>query len=270
MQLDALLDMGPIRPGRETWAHPRRMMASDGNSYVVKIRNGADSKSFFNEFVASNIALRVGLPAAEPVVIHLGAELIGRSPDLKDAGIEPGAYYATRYLDDACAISDEQGLVVQPSSIANLEDVPALVIFDIFVHNTDRHGGNTLLVPSGGARYRYLLIDHGHCFGGPDWGPDGASDLAYELAGVTWSTDGVTGESDFAAPAALMAGLGEADIDAARDGLPGEWDVPAEDYKALRGSMSSRRRDPMLDTVRANRPIFAGWRRAADRGRGSA
>ena len=260
MGLDAIVDHGPVCPDRETWSRPRHIRASDGNEYVVKIRNGGNgSKSFFNEFVASNIALMVGLPAAEPVIINLGAKFIDETEDLKNAQIEPGAYYATKYHDRAYTISDGERLRIRPSSIVNLDDVPAFVIFDIFVHNKDRNSGNTILIPlnGGNSGYRYLLIDHGHCFGGPAWRVDSASDLAYELGGVLWYTNSVTDESDFVAPATQMARLSEADIDAARDGLPDEWDITTDEYKALRNSMSSRSLDMMLDTVRDNMSIFA-------------
>ena len=260
MGLDVMADHGPVCPGRMTWARPRRMSASDGNIYVVKIRNGGGaSKSFFNEFVAANIALMAGLPVAEPAIVNLGAEFIEDTEDLRDAQIEPGAYFATKYYDEAYAISDEEGLLIRPNLITNLDDVPAFIIFDIFVHNKDRNGGNTLLIPcaSGGSSYCYLLIDHGHCFGGPAWDSDSVSNLSYELAGVPWYTNSITGESDFVAPATQMARLGKADIDAARDGLPDEWGIPADDYNALKNSMAARSLDRMMETVRDNKSIFA-------------
>lgn len=66
-----------------------------------------------------------------------------------------------------------------------------------------------------------------------------------------------------------MARLGGADIDAARDGLPGEWDIPADDYEALKNSMSSRSQYMMLGVVRDNMSIFALLKGAADRGEGA-
>ena len=272
MRLDAVLDHGPVCPDSVTWARPRIMVASDGNTYVVKMRNGGNaSKSFFNEFVATNMALMVGLPAAEPAIVNLGAKFIEDTEDLRDAHVKPGPYFATKYYDGAYTASGGAELAIRPNSIVNLGDVPAFVIFDIFVHNKDRHGGNTLLVPLSGKSYiyRYLLIDHGHCFGGPTWNSDSVSDLPYEVAGVPWYTNNIVGESDFAAPADLMARLGGADIDAARAGLPDEWDIPTDDYNALRNSMSSRSRDAMLDTAKDYMPIFAVLKGTMDSGGGT-
>lgn len=263
MSLDAIVDHGPLRHGKETWARPRRMSANDGNSYVVKVRNGEGSKSFFNEFVASNLARIIGLSAIEPVIINLSLGLIEDSRDLKSAQIKPGLYYATRYIEGAYTSTDDVEPSIQPHSVANIDEVPAFVVFDIFVHNTDRHGGNTLLIRSGTDRdrYKYLLIDHGHCFGGPTWSADEAANIPYEIAGVPWFTDGITGEDDFRKHVVRMTNLDEGDIDAARVGLPDAWDVPASDYNALRCALSSRRPDLMLAAVRSGRAVFSGWKR---------
>ena len=56
MRLDARMDYGPVAPDTETLTCPRRMGASDGFDYVVKVRDGGP-KSLFNEYVAARIAV---------------------------------------------------------------------------------------------------------------------------------------------------------------------------------------------------------------------
>ena len=242
------------------------MSANDGNDYVVKMPGSGNSKSFFNEFLAANIARMAGLFAAEPAVVNVGDELIGRSPDLQAARALPGPHFATRYRRGAYTTSGRIRLQIQPELIANLKDVPSFVVFDVLVHNTDRHGGNTLLVPSDGGRpgYQYMLIDHGHCFGGPYWNHDTVSDMAYKLAGVPWRTDSVAGIDDFAGPADRLTRLAAARIDEARSGLPGEWAIPADDYEALRCTLSSRRPNSILDAIKAGGDRLAGSRTTLD------
>ena len=257
------MDHGPIDPDRETSACPRRMSASDGNCYVVKMRSSGP-KSSFNEYVASGIAIIFGLPAAEPTVVHLGADLIRRTPALQGAQIKPGPYFATRYVTDAYDVDRNAGFSAQPEPVTNLEEIPSFVVFDILVNNTDRNDGNTLLAPSRDDEgrvvgYRYMLIDHGHCFGGPSWDSDTVSGLPYELAHVPWRTDDIESEKDFCGPAERMAGLSGEDVDKAREGLPGVWDVPADEYAALRKAVTSRSAGKVLDAIRANRRRFAGW-----------
>lgn len=264
MRVEARMDHGPIDPEEETSTCPRRMSASDGNCYVVKMRNGGP-KSNFNEYVASGIAKIFRLPTAEPTVVHLGADFVRRMPALQGAQIEPGPYLATRYVRGAYDVGRNARFSAQPEQVTNLEDVPSFVVFDILVNNKDRNDGNTLLAPSRDDEghlvgYRYMLIDHGHCFGGPSWDSDTVSDLPYELAHVPWRTDGVGGEGDFCDPAECMAGLSGKNVDKAREGLPDKWDVPAGEYEALRDAVTSRSAGRMLDAIRVNQGLFAGWR----------
>lgn len=254
------MDHGPIDPEEETSTCPRRMDASDGNCYVVKMRNGGP-KSNFNEHVASGIARIFRLPTAEPTVVHLGADLIRRTPALQGAQIEPGPYLATRYVPGAYDMDGNAGFSAQPEPVTNLEEIHTFVVFDMLVNDKDRSGGNTLLAPSRDDKgrlvgYRYMLIDHGHCFGGPSWDSDTVSDLPYELAHVPWRADGVKGEGDFCDPAERMAGLSGEDVDKAGGGLPGEWDAPAGEYEALRDAVTSRSASKMLDATRANQGLL--------------
>ena len=251
MRLDARMDYGPVAPDTETLTCPRRMRASDGFDYVVKVRDGGP-KSLFNEYVAAKIAQWAGLSVAEPAIVHLGAKFIERTPALRSDRVRPGPYFATKFYDKAYDVYDMAGPRPKPAAITNLEEVPGFVAFDVFVNNTDRNDGNTILVPSNGGRagYRYLLIDHGHCFGGPKWDSDTAADLPYEIADVPWQTGGTMGEVSFRDPVDKIARMNRDDMDRAKDGLPGEWDIPGGDYDALKNTMSSREPGKMLDAIR--------------------
>lgn len=260
VQLDARTDSGPLDPDGDTWACPRCMSANDGNGYAVKMPGSGNSRSFFNEFLAANIARMAGLFAAEPAVVNASGEPIGRSPDLQAARALPGPHFATRHRRGACTASGRMRLRIQPELIANLKDVPSFAVFDVPVHNTDRHGGNTLLVPSDGGRpgCQCMLIDHGHGLGGPCRDHGTASSMPYKLAGVPWRTDSAAGTGDFAGPAGRLTRLDAARIDGARSGLLGEWAMPADDYEALRCAPSSGRPNLILDAVRAGGDRLAG------------
>lgn len=111
-----------------------------------------------------------------------------------------------------------------------------------------RNGCNTIPASFGyGSRCRCLPIDRGRCIGGPDWSSSAASDRAYKPAGIPWYTDGIAGE---------------ADIGATRGGLPGESDISAGDYTALRSPKSSKSLDIMLSVIKSNRSIIASMKSA--------
>lgn len=266
MRLNATMDYGPVVPDMETLTCPRRMRANDGFDYVVKIRDGGP-KSLFNEYVAANVAQWAGLSVAEPAIVYLDAKFIGRTPALQSSQTQPGPHFATRFYDRAYDTHDMAGPRPRTPAITNLDKVPAFVVFDVFVNNKDRNDGNTLLVPSNGGRagYHYLLIDHGHCFGGPDWDSDTAASLPYEIAGVPWQTDGIAGEDSFRDPVDRMAEMGLADMDRAKDGLPVEWDIPDGDYEALKSAMSSREPGKMMSAIMSSRIPPAARLGALDR-----
>lgn len=266
MRISAVMDYGPIVPDMETSTCPRRMAANDGHTYVVKMLDGG-RKARFNEYVAANIARNVGLSVAEPVVIHIDSKFIGRTPGLQRANVSPGPYFATRFYNKAYDMHGRAGPRPMQPQITNLEEVPAFVAFDVFVHNKDRNDGNTLLVPSNGGRagYRYLIIDHGHCFGGPAWDSDTAASLPYETADIPWQTSAISGEGPFRDPIDKMAQTGQADVDSAKDGLPSDWDIHDSEYGALKRTMSSRDPDKMLDAIRSSKALFPGWRDGLDR-----
>ena len=259
------MDYGPIVSDMETSTCPRRMAADDGHSYVVKMLDGG-RKARFNEYVAANIARNVGLSVAEPVVVHIGSKFIGRTPGLQKADVSPGPYFATRFYK-AYDMHGRAGLRPRQPQITNLEEVPAFVAFDVFVHNRDRNDGNTLLVPSNGGRagYRYLIIDHGHCFGGPDWDSDTAASLPYETANIPWQTSAISGEGPFLDPIGKMAQTSQADVDSAKDGLPNDWDIDGDEYEALKRAMSSRDPHKMLGAIRSIKGLFPGWTDSLDR-----
>ena len=254
MRLNATMDYGPVDPGTVTVTGPRRMKASDGHDYVVKMFNDG-SKSRFNEYVATNIAQWAGLPVAEPAVVYIDDKFIDQTPDLQEAQIQSGPYYATKFYDNAYDMRSAVGIRPRPPVIINLEEVPAFVVFDVFVHNTDRNDGNTLLVPSNGGRagYRYLLIDHGRCFGGSDWDAGTASRMLYKVADVPWQIDAIVGEDTLRSPINRMVRLDQAGMDRAKDGLPGEWSISDSDYAALKSAMSSRDPSKILNVIMSSK-----------------
>lgn len=267
MRLCAVMDYGPIVPDMEVTSCPRRMAANDGRDYVVKMYGDDSLKSRFNEYVAARIAQEAGLSVAEPAVVYIDAEFIGRTLGLQKTKTRPGPHFATLFYDKAYDMRGRVHPRPRQPQIANLKEVPAFVAFDVFVHSTDRNDGNTLLVPSNGGRagYRYLLIDHGHCFGGPGWDSDTAASLPYKTADMPWQTDAISGESSFRGPVDKMTQTSRADMDRAKDGMPSEWGIPDDEYDILKTAMSSRDPKKIMDATRSDKRHFPGWASGLDR-----
>ena len=64
--------------------------------------------------------------------------------------------------------ADEVGKGCLIAEIAKWNDLGRLYAFDSWVANVDRNTGNLLF----GGDNEYWIIDHGHCFTGPEWQPN--------------------------------------------------------------------------------------------------
>ncbi|KIC48390.1 HipA family kinase [Tateyamaria sp. ANG-S1] len=122
-----------------------------------------------NELVAHSLARDVGLPipdcylglarsdvltATKAPTTPDGSRLVFVSVDVK----VPNVTY--RWTG-----SDEAGRKALQDQIVKWGDLGHLYAFDAWVANVDRHPGNLLF----GGQNEFWLIDHGHCFTGPEW-----------------------------------------------------------------------------------------------------
>ena len=129
----------------------------------IKVLNG---KQLVNELVATTLGRYIGLP------IPKGYLLRARPEDLPDSNILKA--FGQEALVFGSASMEHPSLARRFTLNTNdawewLKDnckiLSEAIVFDELVANTDRHQGN-LLVGKKGAVW---LIDHSHCFTGPNW-----------------------------------------------------------------------------------------------------
>lgn len=53
--------------------------------------------------------------------------------------------------------------------LTNPDDLIGMFVIDVWLGNTDRHGGNLVIHDVGADRWEVILIDFGHCFSGTTW-----------------------------------------------------------------------------------------------------
>lgn len=102
-----------------------------------------------NEYLAYRLAQRIGLPVAQLE----WAKIKGKTGIVSEV-------YPVRRLYNWNQYIQRKGVA---QAIDNLEDPGQLLqtfVFDIWICNVDRHGGNLIVYPSGDS-YRLYLIDHG-------------------------------------------------------------------------------------------------------------
>lgn len=256
--LNAKIDHGLFS---DTWARPHLIQADDGQNYIVKFPRDGNIKSIFNEYLGGKLAKHFGISVLDPVPIHLDEDFIINSPEIHAMGVAAGPYFATLKQNDVYNAGGPVGKRMEPKKIVNLDEVVDFVAFDIYLCNNDRNDGNSILVATSEARtkFKYLLIDHGWCFNGPDWSIDEISSMPYKISWIPWKKDGVTSQLQFNTAVNKIT-LEEAEFDVLLALLPVEWRLTAAETDALKRALTNRDKDKIMEVINDNRGQFPNWR----------
>lgn len=255
MHLDATLD---IRPFADTSSHPHLIRASDGNDYVVKFAENSTFSSIVAEYVCGKLATKFGLSVLEPAIIMLDADFIGSSVSLSERQIRAGLHLGTKRISQTFDLSDEMAQNIQPKNIVNINQVPDMISFDIFVNNKDRNHGNSILAPTTDKKFKYVLLDHGECFGGSSWSRDVAERMKYEPSKIPWNTSLITGLDQFRAPVQRMTRISREDIREIVYSMPSEWMWDDTSIQSLILALNDRTMESMMLCITNNKSMFLG------------
>lgn len=153
-EVRALVVRSDIKLGGATGA--KVIGCDDGRFYVCKSHRFLPEPQPYllaNEQISKNLADLLGLPVQPAQIVNLrGEELFG---SLLEAGLR-----------------DMKTVRLKRDQLNNWPDVPAILVFDIFVCNIDRHQGNSLALISAtkGAKYQLRIMDHSHALMGSSSG----------------------------------------------------------------------------------------------------
>jgi hypothetical protein len=154
-------------------SQPRLMRASDGHLYVVKFQdNPQGSRILANELLASRLALQLGLPVPQAEILELSpnlAETLYFETPTGPRRISPGLHVGLRLV-----ISPIEGRIYDflpqayVDQVRNQEDIAGIQLFDLWTCNRDTRQA-VYWKRSQQKKFTVTFIDHGHCFGGPNW-----------------------------------------------------------------------------------------------------
>lgn len=123
-------------------------------------------KQLVNELIATTVGRALNLPIPQGYLLSVRPADLPESQLLQQHGAE-ALIFGSRALDHPSLARRFRG---NPQDAvawlhANFKRWDEAIIFDDWIANVDRHPGN-LLVSSAN---QVWLIDHSHCFSGPDW-----------------------------------------------------------------------------------------------------
>ena len=174
IQLLEEIELARVEPGaqrvdhdtyNETYLGVVRSHSGLHNAYIKPL----SGRQLINELVVSVLARSLSLPVPQGFLVIFsqadlpGSQVLGQVPRAGDGEFLGFACSEVKSLSLARRAKSDKALALLIAK--NIELLKDTLIFDEWVANVDRHYNN-ILVTSNNA---LSLIDHGHCFTGPDW-----------------------------------------------------------------------------------------------------
>jgi hypothetical protein len=157
-------------------AQSHLMRADDANYYVVKFQNNPQHvRVLANDFMASRLAERVGLPAARAEIVDVGGWLIEHTPELniqlagRTIPCTPGLQFASRYVIDP-AEGQVFDYLPEPAlqQVRNLKQFAGMLLVDKWTCNANGRQA-AFWKKSRERKYTATFIDQGYCFNAAEW-----------------------------------------------------------------------------------------------------
>lgn len=146
-----------------------------------------------NELVAHCLAREVRLPIPDGYLglVRPGVLSVSKAPNTADGSrlVFVSVDVKVPNVTYRWQGSDAAGRQALLAEITQWGDLGHLYAYDTWIANVDRHAGNLLF----GGNREFWLIDHGHCFTGPEWKPEGLDpDVEYLNKLGLWLTQCLT------------------------------------------------------------------------------
>jgi hypothetical protein len=232
-----------------------KIACEDGKEYVVKFADG--SRNVVNEFIGYELAKPLAAPVYENALVDVNADLIKQSPDLIQRGIAPGLHHGVEFHSSA---RDIEGQQVDSLQIVNSGSVPAVVLLDNWILNTDRNNaGNVLIDPVPGG-WNIVATDF-NCSLAGNWNMDLLATTSTNrniVATHPLLSANVSGENPFGHAVELLQQVTCGYLQSVVNTIPSTWPLTVDERIALVNCLEKRKSD-VPDTINANRAQFPKW-----------
>jgi len=264
MSVSAVQHVRRMRGG----AQGHLMRCSDKCFYVVKFRNNPQHvRVLANEFLASRLAVHIGLPIPATVVVEVSQWLVDHTPELNiqlanhtipcQSGLQFGSRYAVNPLEGQ--VFDYLPMEMM-TRVRNLNNFAGMLALDKWTGNADSRQA-TFWRKSREKMYTAAFIDQGYCFNAGEWTfPD------YPLQGVFARNEvyeGVCGWNSFEPWLSRIETMEESAVWNLAGEIPPEWYGGRWDELEVLGHTLMGRRGLVRDLIKAfrvsSRRPFPKW-----------
>ena len=157
----------PFKEGNVNDTYRGQILSDDSSTHLAIIKD-LDQRQLANELMAAALAKAAGLPIPQAyLAVGAPAVVAARKGPLQPDGSRLLFASADARTPPVAQLYIGTAPDAVRARLADWDGIGALYGFDAWIANIDRHERNLLF---SGDR-EVWLIDHGHCFSGPQWKP---------------------------------------------------------------------------------------------------
>jgi hypothetical protein len=217
------------------YSNPQFILFSDGRKYVVKFKNNPQgTRMLVNEYIAGKLGQLLALPVVPFEVVNISDDFIKEYPILSKRKFTAGNQFASLFIDNCVHLSrDSQNENVK---VSNRNHLAEMLVFDLWIGNTDRKENNVLLEPAEQGEYFLYMIDHGRCFSNTKWTIKTLQkmpEMVIDMKVHKWCTTFLQSQSEINAAIEKIMAIPEKAIHEVIKSIPDDWDVSEMEREAL-------------------------------------
>jgi hypothetical protein len=231
-----------------------------GDRYLVKfLGNPQGQRVLVNELVAGQVACFLGVPCPELALVQVDQWLVDGTPEIRQRtpGAAGGIHFGSREVP-GCYQNPSRSLIPQATNAA---EFPMVIVFDALTMNTDRvNDGNFVLATTPGqAGFKFVAIDHGHCFG-HNWDATLTTKVGTTAPAVfTEMAAAVAGAQPFTGALARAQSMSDSHVASFIGAVPASWGLQAAEADVLAAFLRGQR-DALPDVFTKHQNLFPNWR----------
>ena len=214
---------------------PKHILFNDGQTYVVKFKNNpSGTRILVNDYIAGKLGQLLSLPVIPFEVVQITDDFIKKYPILSEQKFTSGSQFASLFIDNCIQLSRESSN--EHIKVINRDQLAEIVVFDLWIGNTDRKHENVLLEPIEKGEYFLHMIDHGRCFSKGKWTVKTLKKMPFlsvELTVHKWCLSFQQSQDELNAAIEKVKAIPEAAIYDIIDSIPIDWDVSESEREAL-------------------------------------
>ncbi len=275
MAVTALQQIRKMRGG----AHSHLMLGSDGHAYVVKFQNNPQHpRVLAAEYLATKLAVLLGLTVPHCDVVDVSAWLVSRTRELTVAGengmeepCRPGLQFGSRLVGGLMPGQTVDYLPeAQLAEVRNLHEFAGMLLLDKWTCNANGRQA-VFHKRTRQKRYEATFIDQGYCFNAGSWEFKDAPLRGVYARNLPYAE--VTGWKSFEPWMGRLESMDPQAVWTAAETIPPEWygGAVSELEQLIERLLAWRVRVPeLVESFRnSSRAPFPKWIRAeAERPRG--